>query len=646
MRYDRMCALYAIINGASAGYVSPVNSIRGGSQQTRAAVKMIFDPKSSWRRSYNGIAEPYPVPVVPESTVEEVRELVDESDLTVLGFPRGTVGKPRLATGTSFLPAETVERAEAGSKFEKIKLDKDTTEIFTDIYDYAAKIRAGTMDWEDVEKADIETRVKWLGLLHRAKRSPGRFMMRLRVLNGIVTSEQMRFYANSVEPFGPELGVIDITTRQNIQLRGLTLDAGLDVIDGLHALNQTCIQTGFDNIRNMVGNPLAGIDENEMVDTRAFCNMLNDLVTIDETTGQRGNPEYCNLPRKFNICVSGNRDDYAHTHINDIGYVPAVHAQTGEMGFNVVFGGYMSIKRVAESISADMWIPATLEATRAVAKATLRIFRDEGDRSDRQKARLMWVIEKYGVEEWRKVLLAEIDSLGIEGMRVEHEQPKSTEPYTRRELLGVHVQPDGNYRVGVHVPTGRLSVAEARQIADLADRYSGGEIRLTVEQNFLLPHVPESQLSALLAEPALAADTRLTVESGQIIGHTVSCTGSQFCGLAMIETKAPAERVAKKLDALIHMERPLRIHWTGCPNSCAQVQVADIGLMGGPAKKLDPETGKMKAVPGVSIFVGGRIGEDAHLALDPYKKAVPMEDDILIPELIAIAKEHFGAVDK
>ena len=219
MRYDMMCALYAIVNGVEAGYISPVNpmAVRGGSQ-ARAAVNMIFDQKSAWRRSYNGIAQTYKAPVVPDSTVEEVRELVDESDLTVLGFPRGTVGKPRLATGTSFLPAETVERAEAGSKFEKIKLDKDTTEIFTDIYDYAAKIRAGTMDWEDVEKADIDTRVKWLGLLHRAKRSPGRFMMRLRVLNGIVTSEQMRFYANSVEPFGPELGVIDITTRQNIQV--------------------------------------------------------------------------------------------------------------------------------------------------------------------------------------------------------------------------------------------------------------------------------------------------------------------------------------------------------------------------------------------------------------------------------------------
>jgi ferredoxin-nitrite reductase len=114
----------------------------------------------------------------------------------------------------------------------------------------------------------------------------------------------------------------------------------------------------------------------------------------------------------------------------------------------------------------------------------------------------------------------------------------------------------------------------------------------------------------------------------------------------MIETKASAERIATKLDALVSVPRPLRIHWTGCPNSCGQVQVADIGLMGGPAKKLDEASGKMKAVPGVSIFVGGKVGENAFLALEPYKTKVPMADDDLLPELVAIAKEHFGAVDK
>jgi len=189
-------------------------------------------------------------------------------------------------------------------------------------------------------------------------------------------------------------------------------------------------------------------------------------------------------------------------------------------------------------------------------------------------------------------------------------------------------------------------VAEAREIAEIADRYSGGHLRLTVEQNAMLVDVEEAALPALLAEPAVGPERRLSIDPGNIVGHTVSCTGSQFCGLAMIETKLPAERIARKLDELISVPRPLRIHWTGCPNSCGQVQVADIGLMGGPAKKWDEEEGKMKAVPGVKIFVGGRVGEDAHLALDTFKEGIPMDDDDLLPELVAIAKEHFGAVDK
>lgn len=193
-------------------------------------------------------------------------------------------------TGTSFLPEETVERAKNGSPIEKIKLEKDGTSAFVDVYEYARKIREGEMTWEEVEKADLDTRLKWVGMLHRGKRTPGQFMMRLKVPNGIVNSDQMRFYADCVEKYGEELGVVDITTRANIQLRGVKLEDAADVIDGLHARNQTTIQSALDNVRNMVGSPLAGIDDKEMVDTREICNALNDLVSLDPVTGTRGNP--------------------------------------------------------------------------------------------------------------------------------------------------------------------------------------------------------------------------------------------------------------------------------------------------------------------------------------------------------------------
>eukprot|EP00521_Asterionellopsis_glacialis_P009376 CAMPEP_0195286458 /NCGR_PEP_ID=MMETSP0707-20130614/3907_1 /TAXON_ID=33640 /ORGANISM="Asterionellopsis glacialis, Strain CCMP134" /LENGTH=608 /DNA_ID=CAMNT_0040346097 /DNA_START=164 /DNA_END=1990 /DNA_ORIENTATION=+ len=552
-------------------------------------------------------------------------------------------GKP---IGSSFLPEETVERAAAGNKIEKIKMAKDGTSAFVDVYEYAAKIRAGEMTWEEVEAADMDNRLKYVGMLHRNKRTPGQFLMRLKVPNGIINADQLRFYADSVEKYGEEGGVVDITTRQNIQLRGVKIEDAPDIIDGLHARNQTSFQSALDNVRNMVGSPLAGIDDQEMVDTREFCNALNDLVSLDPVTGTRGAPQWGNLPRKFNIAISGSRDDYAHTHINDIGLVPTPHKDTGVMGFNVVLGGYMSIKRVAESIDADMWIPAERESVVTLSEAILRIFRDEGDRKNRQTARLMWLVEKYGVEEFKAEVIKEIESYD-RGVKVESAQPAPEGAFERRELLGVHKQPqEGKSRVGILVPSGRLHQKECRQLADLADKYSNGEIRLTVEQNVILPNVDDSAVEDLLNEKALAPGSRFKVNAGFIEGNVVSCTGAQFCGLALIETKSHAERMAELLEEKVSVDRPIRIHWTGCPNSCGQVQVADIGIMGAPAKKLDEESGKMKAVPGCKIFVGGRIGEDAHLAMDPSHTGIPLAEDDLLPVLVDILKTEFGAVEK
>ena len=185
-------------------------------------------------------------------------------------------------------------------------------------------------------------------------------MMRLKVPNGIINSDQLRFYADSVEKYGENQGVVDITTRANIQLRGVKIEDAPDIIEGLHARNQTSFQSALDSVRNMVGNPLAGIDEAEMVDTRELCNALNDLVSLDPETNTRGNPQWGNLPRKFNVAISGSRDDFAHTHINDIGLQPCPHAETGEMGFNVVLGGYMSIKVSSFIKKFNYWIKQNL----------------------------------------------------------------------------------------------------------------------------------------------------------------------------------------------------------------------------------------------------------------------------------------------
>jgi len=346
---------------------------------------------------------------------------------------------------------------------------------------------------------------------------------------------------------------------------------------------------------------------------------------------------------------------------------PAVHAATGEMGFNVVLGGYMSSKRVAESIDMDLWVPDNVDATVELTTAILRIFRDEGERKDRQKGRLMWMVEKHGeVKEvvaypgeaphprcdpsYRDRIIAEMASYGngIEKL-VDVQQPRPTGHFERRELNGVFPQPQpGLNRVGIHVPSGRLSVSEARHLAELAEKYvPGAEIRLTVEQNIILPNVKDEDINALCSEPALdrSKGARMSVNPGKIRGNLVSCTGAQFCGLAMVETKNNAERIADELEEIVEVPKGIRIHWTGCPNSCGQVQAGDIGLMGGPAKKMNAE-GKMKAVPGVIVFLGGTIGEHGKLQLEPTQmnggagsSGVPIED--LVPVLTQLIIDRY-----
>jgi len=222
----------------------------------------------------------------------------------------------------------------------------------------------------------------------------------------------------------------------------------------------------------------------------------------------------------------------------------------------------MSIKRVAESLDSGMWIPADRESVVTFCEAVLRIFRDESDRKDRQKARLIWLVEKYGVEEFKNAVIKEVESYN-RGVRIYDQQPRPTDKFERRELLGVHPQKqEGKVRVGILVPTGRLSPSESREIADLADEYSQGEIRLTVEQNIILPNVDEDRVEMLLKEKAVNGK-RLKVDAGRIEGNVVSCTGAQFCGLALVETKTNAESMAKKLESLVSVDRPIRIHWTG-----------------------------------------------------------------------------------
>ncbi|OIW10185.1 hypothetical protein TanjilG_27936 [Lupinus angustifolius] len=209
--------------------------------------------------------------------------------------------------------------------------------------------------------------------------------------------------------------------------------------------------------------------------------------------------------------------------------------------------------------------------------------------------------------------------------------------WERRDYLGVHPQKqEGLSYVGIHIPVGRVQAYEMDELANLADKYGTGELRLTVEQNIIIPNVENSKLDALLKEPLLKE--RFSPEPSILMKTLVACTGNQFCGQAIIETKARALKVTEEVEREVAVTRKVRMHWTGCPNTCGQVQVADIGFMGCMTRD---ENGKV--TEGVDIFLGGRIGTDSHLA-EVYKKGVPCKD--LVPIVADILVNHFGAVKR
>eukprot|EP00177_Eucheuma_denticulatum_P005430 GFKZ01009872.1.p1 GENE.GFKZ01009872.1~~GFKZ01009872.1.p1 ORF type:complete len:575 (-),score=87.87 GFKZ01009872.1:1207-2931(-) len=526
--------------------------------------------------------------------------------------------------GGRFLSTDALEKARSGNKFEKVKLAKDGSSMWTEVHELAELLRKGETNWEDIHPDDIDVRLKWAGLFHRRKRTPGRFMMRLKVPNGILNTEQMRYFADAVRGYGED-GCIDITTRMNIQLRGMPLEDAGDICDKLYEIGLTSFMSGMDNVRNMVGSPIAGIDPEEMIDTRPLCYEINDMIT----NNRRGRPELANLPRKFNICVSGSRDDFAHTHINDIGLIPMKHPETGEIGFNVVIGGFFSIKRCAESIPMDVWLPE--KDVVKFCEDVLLWFRDNGDRANRQKARLMWMVDQLTMEGFRSVIEKQF---GSPLAREVKGGPEYDTPAPRRNILGVHAQKqEGLSWVGACVPAGRLTSQDMDALADVADKYSNGEMRLTVEQNIIFPNVANEQVEEMIQQPIF---DKFKLRPGKISAGLVSCTGAQFCGLALIETKNRAMAITEELDRLVDLDQDVRVHWTGCPNSCAQVQVADIGLMGTPVKK------NGKAVEGVKIFIGGKIGEGAELG-EQIGKPVPADKEDLIPKLTDLLVERFGA---
>ena len=501
------------------------------------------------------------------------------------------------------------------NKFERIKAEKDGLLLKQEL-DYLAKV-----GWEAIDEADRDFRLRVLGLFYRTV-TPGKFMLRMRVDNGVLLSSQMRVMAEIVQRYGDE-GNADITTRQNIQLRQIRIEDVPDIYSKLEQAGLTSVQSGVDNVRNITGSPLAGIDSDELIDTRGLCRMVQDMIT----NMGRGNPAFTNLPRKFNIAIAGCRDNSVHAELNDLAFIPAYKNDT--IGFNVIVGGMFSPKRYEASVPLNAWVPPSDVV--ALSKAILLVYRNHGLRANRQKSRMMYLIDKWGIEKFREEVEKQFGECGGT-LPLQPAAEKDEFLWNKKDHIGVYrqKQPGLNF-VGLHIPIGRLYAQDMFDLARMAEVYGTGEIRFTVEQNLIIPNIPDSRLEAFLQEPLLE---RFSIDPDNLMRGLVSCTGSQFCGFALIETKNRALAYIKALEAELSVSQPVRIHWTGCPNSCGQPQVADIGLMGTKGRK------DGKVVEAVDIWMGGKVGHEAELGTR-VMKGIPCDD--LKPVLRDLLIEHFGA---
>ena len=501
------------------------------------------------------------------------------------------------------------------NKIEKAKAEKDGLAVKDELEHFA---RIG---WEAVDKTDLELRLKWLGIFYRPV-TPGKFMLRLRTPNGVLTSEKMKILAEIVQRYGDD-GSADITTRQNIQLRGVRLEDIPEIFRKFEAVGMTTMQSGFDNVRNLTGSPVVGIDPDELFVTRELMQKLQDMIT---NNGQ-GNYAFSNLPRKFNIAIEGAKDNSIHAEINDIAFVPAY--KDGELGFNVLVGGYLSAQRCAEAVPMDVWVPPNddvIELSRAILTVYTQNGLAEGLRESRAKARLMWLIDKWGMEKFRAEVAAEF------GKPLATAAPKDEITQDKKAHLGIHPQKQEGYSyVGLHVPMGRLSAETMFELARLAEVYGNGEIRLTVEQNAIIPYIANENLETFLTEPLLE---QFSLNPTPLTRSVISCTGARYCNFAIIETKQRALKLAQELDEELEIPNRVRIHWTGCPNSCGQAQAGDIGLIGTKVRK------DGQAVEGANIYTGGKVGKDAKLG-SLLNKGVACDD--LKPILRDLLIEQFGA---
>ncbi|RJL34185.1 nitrite/sulfite reductase [Bailinhaonella thermotolerans] len=478
------------------------------------------------------------------------------------------------------------------NKNEELKKNDDGLNVRQRIIDIYSKT-----GFDSIDPADLRGRFRWFGLY--TQRKPGidggktailepeelddrYFMLRVRIDGGQLTLEQLRTIADISTRYAR--GTADVTDRQNIQLHWVEIESVPAIWEALEAVGLSTTEACGDTPRVIIGCPLAGIDEDEVLDATPQIQQVYDKYI--------GSQEFSNLPRKFKSAFSGCASHCTVHEINDVAFVGVV-GENGERGYDVWAGGGLSTnpmlgKRLGVFVSpdraADVWA------------GIIGIFRDYGYRRLRHRARIKFLMNDWGPERFREVLEQE-----YLGYRLPDGPAPAAPRNNRRDHVGVHRQRDGLYYVGFAPKVGRLDGATLALIADIAERHGSSRVRTTVEQKMVILDIAEDRVESLVRE---LESHDLRVNPSTFRRQTMACTGIEYCKLAIVETKGTAMTLIDELEKrLPDFADPLTINVNGCPNSCARIQTADIGLKG---QLVTDERGEQ--VEGFQIHLGGSLG--------------------------------------
>jgi len=458
--------------------------------------------------------------------------------------------------------------------------------------------------WNAKPEPEFVFRHKWNGLFWLNPVKDG-YMCRLRIPGGVVKSYQLRELAGIAREL--TTGYIQITTRNNFQIRVIQPKDCPEVLRRIQGCGLHSKGAGADNLRNFTMNPCAGYDPYELIDVRPLVNELATLVI--------GSKEFYDLPRKFNIAFDGGGLVSSVEDTNDIGASAVVITENDRgiepgVWFRIALGGVTG----HQTFASDWGVIVKPEELVRVMTAIVRVFIRDGDRTNRKKARLKYLLEKRGLEGFRD----DVEALGgFKMVRLQADSPlQAPRRFSQQGHTHVGVYPQkqkGLSYIGASVPVGQLTAKQLERIADIADSYGTGEIRLTVWQNFIVPNVSEAFTgSACKALKKAGFDT----DESPLRSGFVACTGNRYCKFAASDTKGHSIAMMEYLDKRVKLDKPVNIHFTGCPHSCAQHFMGDIGLLG---TKVKSESGE-----GYHITVGGGFGENRKVGRQVFS-GVPFE---------------------